>query len=181
MQEQRQSLLTPFLMFIGVILLIIWSVGALNTGNWGWFLPFQPTFEPSRIIVREEGRVSDYLPGDPGFELLSAAFDASFADFTNADLVPLGLSDQTLEEYKESATVVEIFYPRDIRFNSVVRMENINHLLIPIEGRHSGKRYVFLGADNKWLAGAMVMKNDQPIIDALDTLGHIQIGGNEGG
>lgn len=172
--QERQSILTPFLIFLIAILLIIWTVGALNTGNWGWFLPLQPTFEPSRILVREMGRTANYRPGDPGFEQLSEAFDQSFADFTNADLVPLGLSKATLEEYQQNATVVEVFYSGNIRFNSMVRMENINHLLIPIKGRHAGKRYLFLGADENWLAGAMVMKNDRPIMEALRALGHIQ-------
>lgn len=170
--QQRQSLLTPFLFLVGAILFIIWVVGVINTSNWGWFLPFQPTFEPSRIVVRDKGRSTEYRPGDPGYLELSEALTTSFAGFTNSSLVPLGLSDETLKSYNETALVVEVFYPGSIRFNTPVRMDQINQLLIPIEGRHAGNRYVFLGANGRWLAGAMVMQDDQPILTALQNLGY---------
>ncbi len=168
------SILQPFLMMIGIFALIVYMVGALNSGNWLWVLPIQPKFEPSRIVVRVNGRTNEYRPGIDGFDELKAAFDTSFADFSNLDLVPMGLSEETLQEYNESAVVVEVYYPQDIRFNTVVRMRNVNQLLIPIEGRHAGNRYMFLGSDGRWLTGALVMSDDQPIYDELRELGHIQ-------
>ncbi|MFO7663790.1 MAG: hypothetical protein R6X18_14520 [Chloroflexota bacterium] len=170
---ERQSILTPFLMLIGIFLLIVWGVGALNTGNWGWFLPFQPEFEPARILVRRAGQSYEYRPGDPGFSELSEALNSSFSDFSNSSLVPLGLSEETLQAYNESATVIEAFYPQPIRFNSPVRMDQINQVLIPIEGRHAGNRYVFLGVDGRWLAGTMVMHDDTQISEVMRTLGHL--------
>jgi len=119
------------------------------------------------------GRSTEYRPGDPGFDQLAAAFDTAFADFNNSDFVPLGLSEDTLREYDDTATVVEIYYPQDVRFNLPVRMRHINQLLIPITGRHSGNRYVFLGSDGRWLTGALTMSDDAPIHDALRALGHL--------
>jgi hypothetical protein len=158
---------------IGAIALIIYLVGALNTGNWLWVLPIQPTYQPSRIVIRDEGNITEYRPGDEGFAELENALNSALADFSNLDLVPLGLSDVTLQEYNESALVMEVFYPRAIRFNTIVRMRNINNLLIPIEGRHAGLRYVFPGSNGTWLSGAFVMADDVPIFDALRTLGYI--------
>lgn len=168
------SVLQPFLMMIAIFAVIAYLVGAMNSGNWLWILPIQPKYEPSRIIVRVNGEVTEYRPGIDGFFELTAAFDAAFADFSNLDLVPMGLSEETLQEYDQSSVVVEIQYPEDIRFNTIVRMRNVNRLLIPIEGRHAGNRYMFLGSSERWLTGALVMADDQPIYDALRALGHIE-------
>lgn len=47
----------------------------------------------------------------------------------------------------------------------------INHLIIPIDGRHSGSRFVFVGDDDKWLASALIMENPQPLFTTLNELG----------
>ncbi|HEY1407710.1 MAG TPA: hypothetical protein VF434_02160 [Promineifilum sp.] len=167
------SILQPILTLLAAILLIAYVVGALNTGNWVWFLPIQPKFEPTRILVRDQGQSIEYRDGVTGFIELKRALDLALADFSNSDLVPLGLSDETLLEYNQSAVVVEVYYPEDIRFNTAVRMRNVNKLLIPIEGRHAGNRYIFLGTDGSWLTGAMVMADDAPLHEALRQLGHI--------
>lgn len=170
--KQGSSILQPLLIFLGAVLFIVYLVGALNTGNWLWVLPIQPDYEPARILIRDQGQVMEYRPGDSGFAELAAALNLAFADFSNLDLIPIGLSDETLQDYNESSLVIEIYYPQDIRFNTIVRMRNVNQLLIPIEGRHAGNRYVFLGADGRWLTGAFVMTNDQPVRDALAALGY---------
>ncbi len=170
--KQGSSVLQPLLIFVGAILLIVYLVGALNSGNWLWLLPIQPDYEPARILIRDNGQTTEYRPGVDGFIELAAALDLAFSDFSNLDLIPIGLSDETLQDYNESSLVMEIFFPQDIRFNTIVRMRNVNQLLIPIEGRHAGNRYVFLGADGRWLTGAFVMANDQPIRDTLSALGY---------
>lgn len=174
MQETNRgsSILAPFLMMVGAIALIIYLVGAVNTGNWLWVLPIQPEYEPARILVRDDGQVTEYRPEDEGFAELEAALNTAFADFTNLDLVPIGLSDDTLQEYTESGVTVEVYYPTNIRFNTIVRMNKVNQLLIPIEGRHSGFHYLFPGADGRWLTGAFVMADDVPLHDTLRALGH---------
>jgi hypothetical protein len=161
-------------MFVGVFLFIAYLVGALNTGNWLWFLPVQPDYEPTRVLVRDHGQSVEYRPGVDGFIELAAALDLSLADFSNSDLVPLGLSDETLLEYNESAVVVEVYYPQNIRFNTAVRMRNVNQLLIPVEGRHAGNRYVIMGSSGDWLPGALVMADDTSLTEALRGLGHIE-------
>lgn len=52
------SILQLILTVGGVLLFLIYAVGALNTGNWLWFSPVQPDYEPSRILVRQQGRRS---------------------------------------------------------------------------------------------------------------------------
>ena len=71
------SILQPLLFMVGSIVLIIYLVGALNTGNWLWVLPIQPTYQPSRILIRNEGNITEYRPGDEGFAELENALNLS--------------------------------------------------------------------------------------------------------
>jgi hypothetical protein len=71
------SILQPFLMLVGVFLLIAYLVGALNTDNWLWILPIQPDYTPSRIVVRDRGQSMEYRQGDEGFDELVAALNTS--------------------------------------------------------------------------------------------------------
>jgi hypothetical protein len=164
----------PIIMALIGGVLIIYLIGVFNTGNWLWPLPIQPKYEPSRIVIHDGGQTVDYHPGVAGFVELTAALDASLAGFSNLELIPIGLSEDTLQEYDQSGVVMEVYYPQDIRFNTIARMRNINQLLIPIVGRHADLRYVFLGGDGRWMTGALVMENDQPIREALRELGHVE-------
>ena len=77
--KQGSSILQPLLIFMGAILLIVYLVGALNTGNWLWVLPIQPDYEPARIIIRDNGQTTEFRPGDDGFAELAAALDLALS------------------------------------------------------------------------------------------------------
>ncbi len=170
--KQGGSLTSLFLTVAVSILGVFYLVGWLNTGNPLWMFPVQPEYEPSTIIIRDNGEETVLKKGMPGFLELTDALNEAFSDFANADLIPVGLSENTLNEYQESGFVLEIRYPENIQFNTPVRMRTINQLLIPIEGRNSGERFVFIGNNGKWLAGAMAMASDEPIMQALRDLGY---------
>lgn len=172
--RQGGSILTPFILVILFIVAVFYGVGALNTGNLFWILPGQPDFEPHRIVVRDAGEEHVYLPNSAEFDVIAAALNEAFSDFTNADLIPLGLSDITMEEYAETALTMEVYYPEPIRFNTMVRMSNVNQLLIPLRGRHEGNRYIFMGSNGRWRIGAMVMADDSALQNAMSQLGFLQ-------
>lgn len=171
MKQQGGSIWQLLLIVFAAVLAIFYGVGFLNTGNALWFLPIQPEFEPRRIVIRGNGEVVRFERGDPEFEQLTTALNAALSDFNNNDLVPIGISQETIDDYTENGLVMEILYPQAIQFNTPVRMRNINQLLIPLEGRHAGNRYVFLGNNGLWLAGAMVMTDDTPLTDTIRVLG----------
>jgi hypothetical protein len=168
------KLLEPLLIMIGVVVGILWLINTLNTGNPLWFAPVQPTYEPSRIIVRDYGTAVTVQPGHPHYQPLSEALNAAFADFQNTDLVGIGLSEDTLRRYAEQELVLEVYYPEPIRFNTPVRMRNVNQLLIPIDATHANKNYVFIGSNGRWLAGAMVMANAAPLAETMRRLGYLE-------
>ena len=164
----------PLIILVLVFLFIFWVINALNTGNIFWFLPVQPTFQPTRIVVRNYGETVDLQPGSPGFNELTQALNETFAnDFENTALVSIGLSDETLRRYAEDELVIEAFYGQEISFNTRVRMDNVNRLLIPLDGTHADSRYLFMGSQGGWRAGAMVMRDDSPLREAMQSLGYL--------
>ena len=170
----KPKLKEPLIILVGAVILIMWLVNAMNTGNPWWFLPFQPNYQPSRIVIRDYGTAVTITPDMPEYTTLSAAFDLAFSDFSNTSLISLGLSDETLRRYNEEELVIEIYYPEYITFNTQVRMSKVNQLLIPVEGTHAGQGYLFLGSNGMWRIGPMVMANEQPIYDAMRELGYLQ-------
>jgi hypothetical protein len=172
--KQGGSVIQPLIIVVLLVVGVIWLVGALNAGNLVWWLPVQPTFDPSRIVIRNQGETTTLQPAMEEFGPVQDGLSASLSSFSNADLVPVGLSEETLRRYSEEDLVVEVYYPRNIRFNTPARMERVNQLLIPIEGTHAGNRYVFIGYNGRWLAGALVMSDDQPLHDALRELGYLE-------
>ena len=163
----------PLLILIGVAVGILWILNTLNTGNPLWFLPLQPVYEPSRIIVRNYGETVTIIRGEPGYTELSESLNETLSNFNNTALVPIGLSEETLRRYNQEELVVESYYADEIEFNTPVRMDGVKQLLIPVDATHSGNRYVFLGANGEWRVGAMVVEDDTPLKNALRVLGYL--------
>jgi len=172
--QPKIKLWQPVFVLFSVALFILWLINTLNTGNVLWFLPIQPVYEPSRIVIHNYGETVTIKRGEAGYTELKNALDETFTGFTNAALVPIGLSEETMRRYNEEELVLEAYYADDISFNTSVRMNNIRQLLLPIDATHAGNRYLFIGANGKWLAGAMVVEDDQPIMDAMRDLGYLK-------
>ena len=173
----RFKLREPLIILVLAFLFIFWVINALNTGNIFWFLPIQPTFQPSRIVVRNYGQTVDLQPGTPGFSELSQALNETFANgFDNNALVSIGLSDETLMRYAEEELVLEVYYGSNISFNTRVRMNNVTQLLIPLQGTHADQRYLFFGGRGEWRVGAMVMSDDSPLRLTMRELGYLPEG-----
>lgn len=164
----------PILVLVAAILLIWWVINALNTGNPLWFLPFQPTYQPSRIIVRDYGTAVTLRPGDDGYDELTEALNETLSDFRNRDLIPIGLGEETLRRYHEEELVVEVYYPEEVRFNTAVRLRGVNQLLIPIDATHDDQNYVFIGSNGQWRAGAMVVESDEPLRQRMREMEYLE-------
>ena len=164
----------PLIILVIVFLLIYWAINALNTGNAFWFFPVQPTFQPTRIIVRNQGETIDMQLGSPGFSELAQALNDTFAaGFDNTSLVNIGLSDETLRRYSEEEVVIESYYGQGVSFNTQVRMNNVTQLLIPLDGTHADRKYLFFGGNGDWRVGAMVMTDDGRLRETMQSLGYL--------
>ncbi len=165
----------PLLILVVSILGIWWLINTMNSGNPLWFFPIQPTYQPSRIVVHEYGTAVTLLPGMDEYDRLTTALNASLTGgFKNTALSSLGLSEETLRRYNERELALEIYYGEYIRFNTPIRMNKINQLLIPIDGTHSGYGYIFMGSSGAWRVGAIEVKNDDPLLMTMRELGYLK-------
>ncbi len=169
----RFRLLKPLLTFLVIGVGAVWLLNTLTSGNPLWWFPVQPVYVPDQIVVHNAGATDILARGTQPFLVVSAGLDATLADFRSRALVDIGLSDQTLAEYETTALVVDVHYRNPVRFNLPIRLERINRLLIPIEGRHAGRGYVFIGTDGRWRAGALQVADIAPLERALDELGYL--------
>lgn len=182
MQQPRGlSVLKPFVTMVLFIIAVFYILNVFNTGNWLWFLTNTTASEPTQIIIVDEGQRTTLQPGQPGFTELAAAAEISLQRLSNTDLITIGLSEQTLEEYASNAVVMELHYGRPITINSMARTGKPTQLLIPIEGRHAGSGYVFRGADGEWWFGAVRMANPAPLMNTLAQLGYTTAVSNDPG
>lgn len=161
----------PFLTLALFAVAAVYLLNALNTGNWFWFKGNALHVRPSRIVVVDHGKRTLITPGQPHFNALADAAEASLSKLNNTDLIAIGLSEQTLADYNEDSLVVELYFDHPVVFNSMARAGEPTQLLIPIEGRHAGGGYVFRGAQGEWWHGAVRMADDTPLMAALYEMG----------
>lgn len=166
----------PFLVLVLVGGGIWWLVTAMNTGNPLWFFPVQPSFSPSRLMLYHYGELIALRPDDPHFLEIATAIDTTLMAFNNQDLVDIGLGEGTIKNYHEQEFVLEVEYAEDIRFNLPLRMENVNRILFPVDARHAGTNYIFIGNETGWLAGALQVKNYEPLLEVMRQLGYLSAG-----
>jgi hypothetical protein len=165
-------IIEPFITFLVIGVAAIYLVNVLNTGNWLWFQSTATNVRPSRIVIVDHGARTVLMPGHANFNPLADAISESLSRINNADLISIGLSEQTLDEYTIDSLVLELYFDTPIRFNSSVRLGEPTQLLIPIEGRHAEGGHVFRGARGEWWFGAIRMANPTPLYTALEQIGY---------
>lgn len=164
--------------FIGLVLFAvaaIYFINVLNTGNWIWFRSNATNVRPARIIIIDHGQRTIINPGHPHYEALANSVESSLSKLNNTDLVPIGLSEQTLSDYSNQSLVLELHFDQPVVFNTMARTGEPTQLLIPIEGRHSDGGYVFRGAQGDWWQGAVRMADPTPLLSALSQMGYTAV------
>ena len=170
---KRKGLLEPILVFAGVFGLLVYGVVTAISGDTLWFLGGASLPDPQRIVVRVEGEETVLTANSPGYDIIVKATKKGLSSFVNSAPVPLGLSDETLEDYERRFTVLELYYDEPVDFHLPFDDGNPTALLIPIQGRHAGHGYVFRGGNGQWWHRPIQMTDPQPIFDALSALGYI--------
>jgi len=158
-----------------VIAVLVYAVCAAVTGDPKWFMGGVSMPNPEQIVIRVDGVETVLTPNMNGYEIMVKAVKKSLGSFSNSAPIPMGLSDETIEQYKHRFTVVELYFDKPVDFHLPFNDMDPTALLIPIRGRHAGKGWVFRGGENgKWHPGPLTMTNPQPIFQALMTLGYIE-------
>lgn len=169
--KPKSNVLTLVIVTLLCFLGMIYGVTYVTTGNLFWFLSNAEVSEPMRIVISVEGERVAFVPGDQEYEELAPIITEAVTNFANNDLVPIGLSEQTLEDYRSSGVNLEVHYPRPIKFNTPFRIGEPSNLLIPITGRHSGGGNFFLGEKGEWWYGGMRMADPEPLYQQLEAMG----------
>lgn len=162
----------PFLLLIGVCAAIVYLVSAFNSGTWLWFQSKAVNVRPSRIVIVNNGQRTVLTAGHANFNNLADAVSQSVSKLSNTDLVSIGLSEQTLEDYATNSLVIELYFDQPLQFNTLARTGKPTQLLIPITGRHAGGGYVFRGQSGEWWFGALRMADPAPLYGALQQMGY---------
>lgn len=171
LKQRKPTLFFPILMAVLVVVLAVWLFYTFSTGNLLWFQSPERSYEPGRIVIHYYGTTVELEPGTEAFRAVERALNDSLASFRGR--IPIGLSEDTLSDYRQEEYVLEVFFAYDI--GPVIGLGvPVNHILIPIDGRHSGNGYVFVGNDGEWLASALIMEDPQLVVTALTNLGYTQ-------
>lgn len=168
---RNMNVLKPLLVSIGFVLFIIYALISMNTRDWLWFMANTEISEPVRIIVKNDGERLTYMPGDAEFERLAPVIETAISDLNNTALIDVGLSDNTLEDYNELYTVVEVHYDNPLKFGTHFRTGEPTELLFPITGRHSGTGLFFRGNKGEWHYGALRMADPAILYSELQAMG----------
>jgi hypothetical protein len=150
--------------------LIVWLGYAVYNHDPLWFVESRkPFYEPERIFLRYYGTPEELQADSEAFQQVSASLNQSLSSFRGRGSV--GLSEATLRDYRETAYVLELHFSKDIAPVGGVSSP-INQFMIPINGRHSGNGYVFVGYNDEWLAAPLIMGDPRSILAILDKLGY---------
>ena len=166
------KVIEPLLTLLAFGIAAVYLLNVFNTGNWVWFRGTTTEIDPARVIIVENGERTLLQPGAPNFDLVSAAVKDSLSQFSNTDLVSIGLSEQTVQDYETESLIVEVYFDRPVQFNTLARTGEPTQLLIPIDGRHANGRYVFRGDKGEWWFGAIRMADPSALYAALEQIGY---------
>jgi len=162
------------LVLVGAIGFFGYGVIAVMSTDPLWFLGGATVADPERIAIRVDGEETVLTAGSPGYDLIVEATREALSEFRNLAPRSAGLSEETLAEYQRRGTILELYFNEPVDFHLPFNDGRPTALLIPIEGRLSGKGYVFRGRNGEWWAGQMCMSDPQSLFDALSTLGYVQ-------
>ncbi len=163
----------PFLILVVITVVGIYLLNVFNSGSWLWFQGKAAVIDPpSRIVVIDNGVETTLQPGADHYDALAEAVVQALSEFSNTDLVSIGLSDQTLADYAQDSLVIELYFDRPLQFNTLARTGDPTQLLIPIDGRHASGAYVFRGTQGEWWFGAVRMADPSPLYNALQQMGY---------
>lgn len=152
------------------LLLACYATMALTSRDLLWFLKgFQD--RPSRIVVYHAGQRAELLPGQPGFDELANAVQASLAEGF-ARLTNTGYSEQSLQDAYSQYITLEVFWDRPVELHTWFPTGRTTQMLFPITGRHAEMSIVLLGDEGQYRAGAPVLEAMEPIREALTALGY---------
>ena len=164
----------PIIFFALALVVIIYSINALNTQDWLWFASGNVDATPDRIVIWDHGEKSVLQPGHEDYAELATAVHQSLHKFSNTNLINIGFGEDTLTYFEKDGVLLELYYNSPVPYRASFRVGQPTQMLVPIEGRHAGHDYFFRGAEGTWWFGAMRMADPAPLLSTLEEMGYWQ-------
>jgi hypothetical protein len=171
---RHRRLWVPLSAILGVVMLVFYGIVAVMSEDPLWFLGRTDLPNPRRIVIRVDGEETVLMASSPGYAAVVEATEKAMSSFESLAPRSAGLSEATLAEYQERGTILELYFDEPVDVHLPFDDGRPMALLIPIQGRHAGRGYVFRGKDGKWWVGQLVMSDPQPLLEALSALGYVQ-------
>ncbi len=170
-QKQQPSLLDLFKTALFIVVVIVFMMISLSTGDLLWFWPvFDET--PSNITVHCYGNDITLQPDTAIFSQLTTVFNKNFSSYKNWDSV--SMSEISWADYKvndQFATLV-IDYPEKVRVHSIYKyFSNVDTLVVPLDGRHASSFSIFSVYNNAPGMGSFHVETIEPLIEFMNTQG----------
>ncbi len=161
------------ILIIGLVLLIVYGTLSVTAQDPLWFLK-QFRYQPACIVVyHHEGKRTELQPGEPGFDQLADAIQASLAQGAERPS-GIGFSDASLLDAYTRFVTVEVFFDQPVKLHAWFDTGEPTQMLFPMTGRHSELSVVLLGQNGKYLTSPPALKTVEPIRDALKSLGYYE-------
>ncbi len=146
---------------------VVFCSGALANADPLWFLPYSNE-TPAYIVVHQDGCSVTILPGQSGFDELTAALNQALSQIDGYEQ-GFGLSADSLKEYRSGKErVVEVYFDKPIKIHVPYRFGDPSNLLIPLTGPFAETRTLFGGRDGDYWGGALRLKTTEPVRRAAE-------------
>lgn len=155
-------------MAVVVLAPLIYLIIAINTGDLLWASPVF-NYQPQTLTIHCFGEDVYLEHGTSDFEEMVALINARLSGRKRWDSVTI--SDETYQDYQShpQMMVVELTYPEPIRVHSRYKFfSNVDHLIIPLVGRHAQTNAIFGRRAEYPAAGSFHVSDMTEIKDFLE-------------
>lgn len=171
-QEKKQpSVITLILISSVIIVVIMFSILSMATGDVLWFWPvFDET--PIGISLYCYGDKIALDPESALYPQLSLAFNETMSEYKNWD--SLTMSDSSWADYQsnDQFTTLIFHYQEPFRVHSTYKyFSNVDTLVVPLDGRHSSTNAVFGMNGDALGSGAFHIETIVPLINLINSHG----------
>lgn len=166
MSSKRPSILSALSVLVVVGGLIYWWVNAIPNEDPLWFLR---TFDAKAdwVVVYWDGSTHMFFPGDPEYEGIMTSFSQAVARWTGYEY-GVGLSTESLEQYREGRRMVEFHYNEPVRVHTRFMFPEARYFWVPLSGTHANWRRVFSGLIDEARIGVLNI-SEEHFAALLDT------------
>jgi hypothetical protein len=147
----KPKAVSGFLISMLVFAGLAYGVVAIGTNDPFWFLQ-RASGSPAQIAIHIEGETVWLLPDDPAFAEVSHVLQATLSKTMGYNQF-LGLSEQSLLDYRTQEWTFEAFYTEPLTLHSQFRFGEPHQVFIPLSGGHAENNAFFLGNEDNLYAG----------------------------